>query len=62
MVAFKGTLIILLCVVLIILKEQMLGSSTLPFPHFTAGNTHVLCSSSLDLHLGLTVRETEAQR
>lgn len=62
MVAFKGTLTILSCIVLIMLKERMLGSSTLPFPHLTGGNTHVLHSSSPDLHLGLMVRETEAQR
>lgn len=39
-----------------------MGSSTLPFPHLTGGNTRVLHSSSPDLYLGLTVRETEARR
>lgn len=34
MVAFKGALTILPCVVLTMLKEWMLGSDKLPFPHF----------------------------
>ena len=61
-VAFKGILTILLCIALIVLKEWILGLSGLPFPRFTGGSTHVLRSSSPDLHLSLTVRETEARR
>lgn len=34
MVAFKGALTILPCMILTILKKWMLGSNKLPFPHF----------------------------